>query len=50
MLRKPNKLRTKLKEGKVVTGSVMYSWSPGVMEVAGYSGLERFLEKRCSNK
>jgi len=40
MLRKPNKLRTKLRDGKVVTGSVMYSWSPNVMEVAGYSGLD----------
>lgn len=37
---KPNKLRTKLKEGKVVIGSVIYSWSPNVMEVAGYSGLD----------
>lgn len=40
MIRKPNKLRAKLKEGTVVTGSVIYSWSPNVMEVAGIAGLD----------
>lgn len=40
MERKPNKLRSKLSAGGTVTGSVMYSWSPNVMEVAGYAGLD----------
>jgi 2-keto-3-deoxy-L-rhamnonate aldolase RhmA len=40
MQRKPNKLRVKLKEGKIVTGSVIYSWSPNIMEISGYSGLD----------
>jgi len=40
MERKPNKLRKILKEGKLATGSVIYSWSPNVMEVCGYSGLD----------
>jgi len=40
MQRKPNKLRSKLKEGKVITGSVIYSWSPNVMEVCGCAGLD----------
>jgi 2-keto-3-deoxy-L-rhamnonate aldolase RhmA len=40
MQRKPNKLRLKLKEGRVVTGSVIYSWSPNIMEISGYSGLD----------
>jgi 4-hydroxy-2-oxoheptanedioate aldolase len=40
MVRKPNKLRKKLNEGKVVTGSVIYSWSPNVMEIGGYCGLD----------
>ncbi len=37
---KPNKLRAKLTAGGVVTGSVMYSWAPNVMEVAGHTGLD----------
>jgi 4-hydroxy-2-oxoheptanedioate aldolase len=40
MDREPNKLRSKLATGRPVTGSVMYSWSPSVMEVAGYAGLD----------
>ena len=35
MKRKPNELRNKLKSVGFVTGSVMYSWGPNVMEVAG---------------
>ena len=40
MQRKSNKLRFKLKEGKVVVGSVIYSWSPNIMEVSGCAGLD----------
>jgi len=40
MDRGPNRLRGKLAAGGLVTGSVMYSWSPNVMEVAGYAGLD----------
>lgn len=40
MQRKPNKLRAKLKNGELVTGSVLYSWSPNVMDAAGYAGLD----------
>ncbi len=40
MKRKPNELRNKLKSVGFVTGSVMYSWGPNVMEVAGYVGLD----------
>jgi len=36
----PNKVRAALAEGRVVIGSVIYSWSPNVMEVAGYAGLD----------
>jgi len=38
--KKPNKLRAKLKSVGFVAGSVMFSWSPNVMEVAGYAGLD----------
>jgi 4-hydroxy-2-oxoheptanedioate aldolase len=37
---RPNKVRAKLAEGKVAVGTVMYSWSPNVMEVAGCAGLD----------
>ena len=40
MQRKLNKLREKLNRGERVTGSVIYSWSPNVMEAAGYGGLD----------
>jgi len=39
MIRIPNSLREKLNRGEVVTGSVIYSWSPNVMEAAGLAGL-----------
>jgi len=35
-----NKLRKKLKEGRPVTGSCLYSWSPNAMEIAGFAGLD----------
>jgi len=35
-----NRLREKLQSGQVVLGSVIYSWSPNVMEVAGYADLD----------
>jgi 4-hydroxy-2-oxoheptanedioate aldolase len=37
---KPNKARAKLAAGQLVTGSAVFSWSPNVMEVAGYAGLD----------
>jgi len=40
MERKPNKLRAKLKSVGFAAGSVIFSWSPNVMEVAGYAGLD----------
>jgi len=40
MKRQPNELRSKLKSVGFVTGSVMYSWGPNVMEVAGNTGLD----------
>jgi len=36
----PNKLRTKLRDGQLAVGAVMYSWSPAVIELAGYAGLD----------
>lgn len=40
MIRKPNRLRSKLQKGQLVVGSALHSWSPNVMEVAGYAGLD----------
>ncbi|RKY23172.1 MAG: hypothetical protein DRP79_09650 [Planctomycetota bacterium] len=40
MIRKPNKLRLKLNRGELVVGSALHSWSPNVMEVAGFAGLD----------
>ncbi len=40
MIRKPNKLRARLQKGELVVGSALHSWSPNVMEVAGYAGLD----------
>jgi 2-keto-3-deoxy-L-rhamnonate aldolase RhmA len=36
----PNKVRQKLKAGKLVSGSVIYTMHPGAMYSAGYSGLD----------
>jgi 4-hydroxy-2-oxoheptanedioate aldolase len=36
----PNKLRAKLANGQCVTGSVAFSWSPYVVDVAGQAGLD----------
>lgn len=38
--RETTRLRKRLTEGQVVLGSVIYSWSPNVMEVAGYADLD----------
>jgi 4-hydroxy-2-oxoheptanedioate aldolase len=40
MYRKPNKLREKLEKGMPVIGTVMYTWSPVVMELAGLAGMD----------
>lgn len=40
MIRTPNKVREKLGNNQLVTGSAIYSWSPNVMEAAGLSGLD----------
>lgn len=40
MQSKPNKLRKKLRDGQLAVGAVMYSWSPAVIELAGYAGLD----------
>jgi len=40
MERKPNPLRQALAVRGYAAGSVMYSWSPGVMEAAAYAGLD----------
>jgi 4-hydroxy-2-oxoheptanedioate aldolase len=40
MFSKPNKLRTKLETGVPVLGTVMYTWSPVVMELAGLAGMD----------
>lgn len=40
MERRPNKLRQKLNAGELVTGTVLYSWSPNVVDTAGYAGLD----------
>ena len=40
MFRQPNKIKEKLKNGETVIGSVIYSWSPNIMEVAGLAGLD----------
>lgn len=38
--RKINPLKEKLKKEKYVLGSCIYSFSPNIMEIAGYSGLD----------
>jgi 4-hydroxy-2-oxoheptanedioate aldolase len=35
-----NKLRAKLNDGHLVCGSVIYSWSPAIMDQAGFAGLD----------
>lgn len=40
LLRKPNKVRAKLKAGQCVMGSASYSYSPNVVEAAGYAGID----------
>ena len=40
MALEPNTLRKKLNDGQVVAGSVIYSWSPEVMDQAGMAGLD----------
>jgi 4-hydroxy-2-oxoheptanedioate aldolase len=40
MDRPPNKLREKLANGLCVTGTAVFSWSPYVVDVAGYAGLD----------
>ena len=37
---KANKLRAKLNDGHLVCGSVIYSWSPAIMDQAGFAGLD----------
>jgi 4-hydroxy-2-oxoheptanedioate aldolase len=48
MFRNPNKVREKLEKGEPVIGTVMYSWSPTVMEVAGIAGLD-FVRIDCEH-
>ncbi len=40
MIKMPNKVRKKLLNNQLVTGSVVYSWSPNVMDAAGLAGLD----------
>jgi len=40
MERKPNKMRAKLAAGGLCVGSAIHSWSPNVMEIGGYAGLD----------
>lgn len=40
LLRKPNKVRAKLNAGQCVMGSAIYSYSPNVVEAAGYAGID----------
>ena len=40
LMRKPNKVRRKLNEGKCVVGSAIYSCSPNMVEAAGYAGID----------
>lgn len=39
-LRGPNRLREKLAAGKCVTGTAIYSYSPNIVEAAGFSGVD----------
>jgi len=40
MFQKPNLFRQKLKNGQSLVGTVMHTWSPVVMELAGLAGLD----------
>ncbi len=48
MIRKPNKVREKLAKGEAVIGTVSYSWSPTIVEVAGLAGLD-FIRIDCEH-
>lgn len=48
MIRKPNKVRAKLERGEIVIGTVSYSWSPTLIEVAGLAGLD-FIRIDCEH-
>lgn len=40
LMRKPNKVRQKLKNGQCVLGTAIYSSSPNMVEAAGYAGMD----------
>jgi 2-keto-3-deoxy-L-rhamnonate aldolase RhmA len=40
LMRKPNKVRRKLADGRLVTGTAIYSSAPNVVEAAGYAGID----------
>lgn len=40
LMRRPNKVRQKLKNGQCVIGSAIYSCSPNMVEAAGYAGID----------
>lgn len=40
MIRKANKLRKILAEGGLAVGTAVHSWSPNVVEIAGYAGFD----------
>ena len=40
LLRKPNKVRAKLNAGQCVMGTAIYSYSPNIVEAAGYAGID----------
>ncbi len=48
MFRSANKVREKLKQGKPVIGTVTYTWSPAVIEIAGLAGLD-FVRVDCEH-
>ena len=37
---KKNSLREKIRRGEIALGTALYSFSPAIMEVAGYTGLD----------
>jgi 4-hydroxy-2-oxoheptanedioate aldolase len=37
---KKNSLKAKIKQGEIALGTALYSFSPAIMEVAGFSGLD----------
>lgn len=40
LFRKPNKVRAKLNSGQCAVGSAIYSYSPNIVEAAGYAGID----------